>query len=109
MNINYLIKSYFNLYFNHKFIGHKYISRKKKRKSMNKVYISKAEIKHTSSKAIITIYVYNRERLAILNSIKNNLWLKLFFNRKTKEWERINRFAKKLIRKGKIKKNEILM
>ncbi len=69
LKINSLIKSYFNLYFNHKFIEH-YISRKKKRKSLNKIYVSKAEIKHTNSLAIITIYVYNRERFLLLDKIK---------------------------------------
>lgn len=69
LRINSLIKSYFNLYFNHKFLEHKYISRKRKSKSLNKIYVSKAEIKHTNSKAIITIYVYNRERFLLLEKI----------------------------------------
>ena len=69
LNINSLIKSYFNLYFNHKYVGHKYISRKRKRKSLNKIFVSKAEIKHTNSKAIITIYIYNREKLTLLKKI----------------------------------------
>jgi hypothetical protein len=58
------------LYFNHKYIKHKYISRKKKRKSFNKIFVSKAEIKHTNSKAIITIYIYNREKLSLLKKIR---------------------------------------
>ena len=70
LNINSLIKSYFNLYFNHRYINHKYISRKKKRKSFNKIFVSKAEIKHTNSKAIITIYIYNREKLSLLKKIR---------------------------------------
>lgn len=37
---------------------------------MNKIYVSKAEVKHTNSKAIITIYTYNREKLALLKKIK---------------------------------------
>ena len=73
LNINSLIKSYFNLYFNHSYVEHKYISRKRKRKSLNKIFVSKAEIKHTNSKAIITIYIYNREKLTLLKKIINNL------------------------------------
>ena len=46
LNINSLIKGYFNMYFNHNFIKSKYISHKKKRKSFNKIFISKAETKH---------------------------------------------------------------
>ena len=33
---------------------------RKKRLSLSKIYVSKAEVKHTSSKAIITIYTYNK-------------------------------------------------
>ena len=69
LNINSLIKSYFNLYFNHKYIEHKYISPKNKCKSLNKIFVSKAEIKHTNTKAIITIYIYNREKLTLLSRI----------------------------------------
>ena len=47
-----------------------YISRKKKRKSFNKIFVSKAEIKHTNSKAIITIYIYNKEKLSLLKKIR---------------------------------------
>jgi hypothetical protein len=70
LNVNSLIKGYFNMYFENKFLKHKFISPKKKRKSLNKIFVSKAEIKHTNSKAIITIYVYNRERLILLKKIK---------------------------------------
>ena len=70
LNINSLIKSYFNLYFNHKYLNHKYISRKKKRRSFNKIFVSKAEIKHTNSKAIVTIYIYNKEKLSLLKKIR---------------------------------------
>uniref|UniRef100_UPI0030DF3F0C Ribosomal protein S3 n=1 Tax=Dematophora necatrix TaxID=2751867 RepID=UPI0030DF3F0C len=70
LKINSLIKSYFNLYFNHKFLKNKYISRKKKSQSLNKIYVSKAEIKHTNSKAIVTIYVYNKERFILLGKIR---------------------------------------
>ena len=58
------------MYFNHSFIKSKYISHKKKRKSFNKIFISKAETKHINSKAIITIFVYNREKLILLKKIR---------------------------------------
>jgi hypothetical protein len=70
ININTLIKNYFNLYFNHKFINNKFTSPKIKRLSLNKIFVSKAEIKHTNSKATITIYTYNREKLVLLKKIK---------------------------------------
>jgi hypothetical protein len=70
LSINSLIKGYFNMYFNNKCLKHKYISRKKKRRSLNKILASKAEIKHTNTKAIITIYVYNREKITLLKKIQ---------------------------------------
>jgi hypothetical protein len=60
LNINELIKSYFNLYFqNNNFIKSKYIQKKKMRYFLRKIYISKIGIKHTNSKAIISIFTIN--------------------------------------------------
>ena len=70
LNINSLIKGYFSLYFNSKFIKHRYFAPKDIRKSNNKILVSKAEIKHTNSKALVTIYVHNRERFLLLKKIK---------------------------------------
>jgi len=67
ININELIKNYFNLYFNPKFL---HIKKYKNRKSFNKIFVSKAEVKHNSNKAIITVYVYNREKISLLKRIK---------------------------------------
>jgi hypothetical protein len=78
ININTLVKNYFNLYFNHKFINNKFRSPRIKRLSLNKIFVSKAEIKHTNSKAIVTIYTYNREKRVLLKKIKmiKNLFYK---------------------------------
>lgn len=46
---------------------------------MKKIFISKAELKHTSSKVIITLYVYNEERRILLNKI-NEIETKLFYS-----------------------------
>lgn len=72
LKINSLIKGYFGLYFHHQFAEHKYISRKKKRKSFLKILVSKAEIKHTNNKAIVTIYVFNKERSVLWRKIRNS-------------------------------------
>nr|ACV41175.1 ribosomal protein 3/homing endonuclease-like fusion protein [Ophiostoma minus] len=87
INLNKLLKSYFDLYFfsasqpsslvrerrakdkKNKFIS---IIKKKNRFSLNKIFISKADLKHTSSKIIITIYIFNRERIIL---IKNLIYL----------------------------------
>ncbi len=70
MNINRLLKGYFKLYFNNNEIISKFIPRRLKRLSLNRIFVSKAEIKHTSSKAIITVYVYNREGISLLKKLR---------------------------------------
>lgn len=69
LNINNLIKGYFNLHFNHQFIRTKIKARKWKRASLNKIHVSKPEIKHTNSKAIITVYTYNKERASLRQKV----------------------------------------
>ena len=62
-NVNKIIQSYFNLHFkNPKFVGSKFISVKKRRNFLRKIYVSNAEIKHTNSKAIITLFTFNKEK-----------------------------------------------
>ena len=69
LNLNSLIRGYFSMYFNREILAGRFITVKKRRKSLNKIFVSKAEIKHTNSKAIITIYIYNREKLTLLKKI----------------------------------------
>nr|YP_009355415.1 ribosomal protein subunit 3 [Coccocarpia palmicola]ARB49960.1 ribosomal protein subunit 3 [Coccocarpia palmicola] len=67
-----LIKSYFYLY-NHKFENKIRLPRmriKQRRLSVNKIFVSKAELKHTNDKIIITLYIYNRQNLYYLNKLK---------------------------------------
>lgn len=100
IKINYLIKSFFNLRFNHKFLFKRYKSFKQMYYSFNKIYASKAEIKHTNNKAILTVYLYNREKIALLNKIselKNSFYKEVdLFNK--------NKFKSILIN---LKKNAI--
>src|SRR6266480_3200525 len=35
------------------------------------IFVSKAEIKHTNSKVIITIYIYNRQKKYLMNKLDN--------------------------------------
>ena len=58
-----LTKSYFNLYSLklEKKIKSRRVRKWSRRLSTNRMLISKAELKHTSDKVIITIYVYNRQ------------------------------------------------
>ena len=70
LNLYKLIKTYFSMYLKKGLVSNRYLSAKRKNLSLNKVYISKPEIKHTNSKAVITIYVYNREKLSISNNME---------------------------------------
>nr|YP_010893080.1 ribosomal protein S3 [Paraisaria heteropoda]WJR82518.1 ribosomal protein S3 [Paraisaria heteropoda] len=74
VNINKIIKSYFNLYFKKKkFVKFKkFIRLKRRRKILRRIYVSNAEIKHTNNKAIITLYIVNREK-----KILNKKYLKI--------------------------------
>ena len=69
-NLSRLIKGYFNLYFSSKFLDSNSIFTRYRRLSINKIFFSKAELKHTSSKVIITLYVYNEERRILFHRIK---------------------------------------
>jgi hypothetical protein len=71
LHLNSLIQGYFSMYFNNRFLKKKFMSGRKKSNSTHKIYVSKAEVKHTNSKAIVTIYVYNRERVVLLKKINN--------------------------------------
>lgn len=59
-----LIKSYFNLYSStlEKNVRFPHLRRRLRRLSTNRMLISRAELKHTSDKVIITVYVYNRQK-----------------------------------------------
>lgn len=61
------------MYLKQKIISKKYVSYKKKFLSLNKIYISRPEIKHTNYKVIITLYTYNREYFSISRNIRKNL------------------------------------
>lgn len=69
INIVKIIKSYFNTYFNHQFLKYKYIRPKIRRLSFNKIFFGKPEIKHTNSKAMVTLYTFNREKSALFQKI----------------------------------------
>ena len=67
-----LIKSYFNLYSRklEKKIRSRRLSRKMKRLTTRRIMVSRAELKHSSDKVTITLYIYNRQKIYYLNRIK---------------------------------------
>jgi hypothetical protein len=54
-NLSRLIKSYFNIYLSKKLLYSKRVLTRFRRLVVNKVFLSKAELKHTGSKVIITL------------------------------------------------------
>lgn len=85
-----LVKSYFNFYFNQKVLKSSKIATRFRRLSLNKILISKAELKHTSSKVTVTLYTYNAEKIFLTLKLKN--LLKAFFTSKVKNPSLINLF-----------------
>jgi hypothetical protein len=65
------IRNYFYLYNNkiENYIRRKKIYNRRRKLSINRIFISKGEFKHTNNKVIVTLYVYNKQ--------KNNYLLKL--------------------------------
>ena len=73
--VNKILKSYFNLSLFHDKIKKK--SRRLRirfrRSTVNRVFLSRAEMKHTNNKVIITVYTYNRNLKYLYNRIINLL------------------------------------
>jgi hypothetical protein len=71
LDINKIIQSYFNLFIlDSKYLGNSkklYRFLKNRRKFLNRVYVSNAEIKHTNNKAIITLFAVNKEKKIYMN------------------------------------------
>ena len=65
-----LLKSYFNFQINRKVLKTKTMPTRFKRLSTKRVFVGKGELKHTSSKVIITFYVHNTERMYLSRAIK---------------------------------------
>ena len=67
-----LIKSYFNLYSRklERKIKSGHLRMRLRRLSTNRILVSRAELKHTSDKVIVTLYVYNRQSKYYINKIR---------------------------------------
>jgi hypothetical protein len=74
-----IIRSYFNSY-NLKLenkLRKKNFRRKQRKLSINKMFISNGEYKHTNDKVIITLYVYNRQKYNFIYKLRER-YLRLF-------------------------------
>ena len=66
-----LVKSYFNFYSRklEKKIKLRRLRARGRRLSINRILISRAELKHTNDKVVVTIYAYNRQKIYYFNKI----------------------------------------
>ena len=80
-----LLKSYFNLYklnLENK-LKKSNLKKRLKKLSSNKIYVSNGTFKHTNNKVIITIFIYNRQKINYTYLIRRKF--KLFLTRKLTE------------------------
>jgi len=101
-----LIRSYFNLYSRklEKKLGSPRMRTWMRRLSTDRILVSRAEVKHTADKVYITLYLYNRQKIYILNKVKEigSFFLNMsnllnFLNKKN-----LKRLKKKLNKKNLI-------
>ncbi len=73
LNINQIVNSYFHMYFVNKWFikSKRYIKKRKIRYFLKKIYVSKIGIKHTNSKAIVTLHILNVGKNSIKNKYKS--------------------------------------
>jgi hypothetical protein len=85
-----IIRGYFNLYSRRleKLIKYPFLRKWMRRLSTTRVLVSKAELKHTSDKVVVTLYIYNRQEKYFINRIKKIFALKSEKN--------IDNFSKKI-------------
>jgi hypothetical protein len=97
-----LLKGYFSMFISHNLLNTKYVSNSDRKRSPKKIFIGKGELKHTSTKLIITFYVYNTERISLKREY-NRLYLSLFSPKKKhikmKEGKKIITFLKEPLEK----------
>ena len=74
-----IVKSYFSLFNNEieKILRTKSVYKRFRKLSLNKIYISNGEFKHTNNKVIINLYIFNRQK-------NSHLWITKNFKAKLK-------------------------
>src|SRR6201991_4027369 len=76
------IKNYFYLY-NNKIeskIRRKKIYNRRRKLSINRIFLSKGEFKHTNNKVIITLYIFNKQKNNYLLKLKRRYLNKFLIN-----------------------------
>ena len=69
------------MYISHKNLKTKYVSKLDRKRAPKKIFVGKGQLKHTGTKVIITIYIYNTEKVSLIREYKR-LYLSLFSQKK---------------------------
>ena len=71
-----IIKSYFNLYnyILEKKLSTKIISRRLRKLTSSRIYVSGAEFKHTNNKVIISLFTYNKQKYNYVTMAKKKIY-----------------------------------
>jgi hypothetical protein len=101
-----LIKNYFYLYNTkiEKKIRRKKIYNRQRRLSINRIFLSKGEFRHTNNRVIITLYIYNKQKNNYLQKLKRKYIIR-FLNKNN--LAKKNKISKRLIILKKLKKISI--
>lgn len=70
-----LLKGFFNMRVSHKVLKVKRTVHRVRRLSPRKVFVGKGELKHTNAKVIITVYLYNTEKMYLIRELKKQFKL----------------------------------
>jgi hypothetical protein len=94
-----LIKSFFNLYNStvERKMRTKRLLLRLRRLSLNKIFVSNGEFKHTNNKVTITLYIFNRQKRSYLNRMKKMRFFSFY------TYEQKSNIAKKIMRESKLK------
>jgi hypothetical protein len=84
--LNDLFKKYFNMFENKIKVLFKRKRANKNRYSANKIYVSKAELKHTNTRLSIILYIYNKQKSLIERNIRK--LINLTINKKDLVWDK---------------------
>lgn len=95
--VNNVFTNYFNMLQNRIKILYKRRKNNKTRYSANKIYLSRTETKHTNTKVVILLHVYNKQKASVERYLKQHINLTT-----TKEYRVGNKILKKLMQKNRL-------
>jgi hypothetical protein len=97
VTVNNLFTSYFNMLQDRIKILFKRRRHNKSRYSANKIYVSRTETKHTNTKLVILLYVFNKQKASVERHVREHINLTI-----TKKYLVENEIVEKLINKNRL-------